>query len=64
MVFAGHFWNLLKQPGFHARVVFGEGTVTERDRKALAVALWTEVTRLFQPVTAETRGGPLPVGAT
>ena len=48
--FFAHMWRLFKLPGFTAVVSFGEGPITNRDRKALAAELRQKVSERFIPV--------------
>ncbi len=50
MTFADHFFDLLKLPWFEARIVFGEDTVRESNRKELARRLHENIARQFTPV--------------
>ncbi len=50
MTFADHFFDLLKLPWFEARVVFGENTVRESNRKGLARRLHENIARRLTPV--------------
>ena len=53
MPFFSHFWDLLKMPGFHATLVFGDETITATDRKYLAQKLHKAVSEKFNPVIEE-----------
>lgn len=53
MAFFGHFWNLLKMPGFAATVTFADHKVIESDRKLLAKKLHKIVSDHFTPVVTE-----------
>lgn len=50
MTFFGHFWDLLKMPGFEVEITFSEQTVVENDRKKLADRLHKVVAGNFDPV--------------
>jgi 1-acyl-sn-glycerol-3-phosphate acyltransferase len=50
MPFLAHLWELLQVPEIYATVVFGEETIREPDRKALATKLWQAVAERFTPV--------------
>ncbi|HEV2764486.1 MAG TPA: lysophospholipid acyltransferase family protein [Pyrinomonadaceae bacterium] len=50
MTFPGHFFDLLKLRSFRARLDFGEGPISDYDRKALAVRLRAAVSANFVPV--------------
>lgn len=52
MTFPDHLFDLLSLPGFRVSVVFGERTIRETDRKALAVQLRQAVAGGFEPVVA------------
>jgi 1-acyl-sn-glycerol-3-phosphate acyltransferase len=56
MNFTSHLLRLLTLPGFRAEISFGDQRVGEKDRKLLAEALWQQVNRLFDPVTAQRNG--------
>jgi 1-acyl-sn-glycerol-3-phosphate acyltransferase len=49
MTFPDHLYRLLQLPGFHARVVFGEGVPHREDRRAFADALRVAVKKGFAP---------------
>ena len=55
MTFAEHFFDLLKLPGFEARIVFGPDTIRESDRKQLARRLHENIARQFTPVVTSLR---------
>ena len=63
MVFVDHLIKLFALPGFEARLRFGDETVQDDDRKALAAKLHQAVSRQFQPtsdhVPAATNSGRL-----
>jgi 1-acyl-sn-glycerol-3-phosphate acyltransferase len=48
MTFLRHFFDLLRLPGFEARVVFAPATPHHADRKVLAEALCTTVRQLHR----------------
>jgi 1-acyl-sn-glycerol-3-phosphate acyltransferase len=50
MTFPGHFFELLKCPGFTATLTFGDEPVCATDRKELARRLHAEVSTTFQPI--------------
>jgi 1-acyl-sn-glycerol-3-phosphate acyltransferase len=50
MDFSTHVFKLLKLRRFYAEIVFGEGTVSEADRKSLALKLHERLSRLFTPI--------------
>ena len=45
-----HLWGLLRLPGFHATLAFGDGPIQDDDRKRLAERLHRAVAGLFTPV--------------
>ena len=50
MTLAPHVLELLKMPGFEARVVFGEEPICDSDRKTLAAKLHAAVSERFVPM--------------
>ncbi len=50
MAFADHLLNALKLPYFEATLVFGNQSIEETDRKALARKLTQQVQSYFSPV--------------
>jgi 1-acyl-sn-glycerol-3-phosphate acyltransferase len=50
MTFWRHVAGLIQLSEIHATVRFGEGTIRNRDRKALAEQLWIAVMKQFTPV--------------
>ncbi len=50
MELPGHLWGLLKLPGFHATISFGDRRIEDDDRKRLAQRLRRAVADLFTPV--------------
>jgi 1-acyl-sn-glycerol-3-phosphate acyltransferase len=50
--FLDHLIDLLRLPGFEARVTFGAERIFDTDRKVLAERLWRAVRRQFVPVTS------------
>jgi len=50
MTLGPHLLELLKMPGFEARLVFGEEPICDSDRKVLAAKLHRAVSRKFQPM--------------
>lgn len=53
MPFTGHFWDLLKMPGFAATITFGDHKFIESDRKRLAEKLHRAVSDNFVPIVEE-----------
>lgn len=50
ITFFAHLWRLLKVKEYTAVITFGEGQVTNADRKALAAELRARVAEKFVPV--------------
>jgi len=50
MPFLSHFWKLLKMPGFTAKVIFGDETIIDDNRKGLAERLQKAVSQNFEPI--------------
>ena len=50
ITFADHLFNVLKLPYFETTIVFGNQSIKETDRKALARKLTQQVQSYFSPV--------------